>query len=115
MAEKSKSPETGPDLVETLMSATNELHKTGLGSLSWLGSDWLENFSDLGAEMLTFMADRVREDVRTQHQLLHARDLSEVQKIQTQFLQDAVDQYAAETGKLVKMSNELAEKTRPKN
>jgi hypothetical protein len=57
--------------------------------------------SDVGAEWLGFVAERVKEDVKTQHQLLHAKSISDMQHIQAQFLQQAMDDYRDETGKIV--------------
>lgn len=82
----------------------------GLGSLSWLGAKWLENLGDVGAEWLSFVAARVREDVKTQHELLHAKTIGEVQHIQAQFLRTAMDDYRQETGKIVELcSNAMTE------
>lgn len=89
-------------IFQTLTSAQT----AGLGSLSWLGTKWVETMSDVGAEWLSFVADRVKEDVKTQHQLLHAKNVGEVQHIQAQFLQKAMDDYRDETGKLVEFCSQ---------
>ena len=74
------------------------------------GVTWLETMSDFGAEWLRFVADRVHEDVETQHKLLHAKDLKEIQDIQTGFFQKAMDDYRSETGKVMEMfSKRLSE------
>lgn len=114
MSEKSKTSDTRPDPANAAISAMSELQKTGFGSLAWMGTAWLENLSDVGAEVMEFVAERVREDVKTQHELLHAKDVAEMQHIQAQFMQKAVDQYAAESGKLVEMSSELLAKAQAK-
>lgn len=71
-------------------------------------ADWLERMADVGSEMLSFMAARVGEDVQTQHALMHAKGVAEVQHIQAQFFQKAMDDYAAETAKLVTMGKKIA-------
>lgn len=78
-----------------------------LKSMSQMGLAWVEGMSDLGSEVLSFVADRIKEDVKTQHKMLHCKDVSELQKIQAEFMQTAIDQYTAETGKLVQMSQDL--------
>jgi len=102
---------------ETASSALNsmaELQKLGFGSLNWMGTAWLENMSDIGSELMSFLAERVKEDVKTQHAILHCNDATEMRKIQTEFMRKAVDQYTAETGKLVEMGNEFVSNAQSK-
>lgn len=80
-----------------------ELQKAGFGNMMGMNSAWLESLGEMGAEFMQFLAERVREDVKTQHQILHCKDVSEMQEIQARFVQKAIDQYQAETGKLVQM------------
>ncbi|WP_189368594.1 phasin family protein [Tateyamaria omphalii] len=81
----------------------------GLGALNWFGVSSIERMSDMGAEWMTFVAERVREDVALQHSLLHAKTPAEVQEVQLAFLQKAIDQYTAETGKMIELSSKLFE------
>jgi len=85
------------------LNAMADLQKMGFGSLNWMGTAWLENMRDLGSELMSFMADRIKEDVKTQHAILHCKDGEEMRIIQTDFMRKAVDQYTQETGKLVEM------------
>lgn len=78
-----------------------------LKSLSQMGLVWMEGMSDLGSEVLSFVADRIKEDVKTQHKLLHCKNVTDLQHIQAEFMQTAIDQYTAETGKLVQMSQDV--------
>ncbi len=107
MSEKSTTSKKTEGTESASMSATAELQKMGFGSLAWLGAGWVENMNNLNTEVLQFISDRVKEDIRTQQEILHAKDLTEVQEIQTRFMRDAFDQYAAETGKLIEMSNDF--------
>jgi hypothetical protein len=102
MAEKSKT--TSESYADNpAIAAIRDMQGAGFASASTMGSAWLEAMSDLGSEVLSFVADRVKEDVKTQHQVLHAKSLAEVQHIQAEFVQKAVDQYSAETGKIVEL------------
>jgi hypothetical protein len=78
----------------------------GLGSLSWLGTKWVETMSDVGAEWLSFVAERVKEDVKTQHELLHAKNIGEVQHFQAQVSAKGYDDYRDETGKIVEFCSQ---------
>ncbi|MEO1138204.1 MAG: phasin family protein [Pseudomonadota bacterium] len=99
-----KQSSTAPSKDQTSPSSIAETPAEGVGSMLGLSAFWMEAMSDMGAEVLSFVAERIKEDVKTQHQLLHCKNLGEVQHIQTQFIQKALDQYQAETGKLVEMS-----------
>jgi hypothetical protein len=114
MPEKSKASEAATEAERSVKGAISEMQEAGFGSLTWLGTDWMTTMSDIGGEMMRFMADRIKEDVKTQHEILHAKDITDVQAIQTRFMKDAFDQYAAETGKLVKISHELVAKAQAK-
>lgn len=91
---------------EKIFQTLANAQTAGLGSLSWLGTKWVETMSDVGAEWLSFIAERVKEDVKTQHELLHAKNIGEVQHIQAQFLQKAMDDYRDETGKIVEFCSQ---------
>ncbi len=115
MSEKSAQKKETGGTENPVANAMAELQKMGFGSLSWMGTDWMETMSDLSSEWLQFVSDRVKQDVKTQHRILHAKDLGEVQKIQMQFMQEAVDQYTAETGKLIDMNNAFFERMQQKS
>lgn len=107
MTTKQPIDDTVDDPAASAMKAMTDLQKAGLGPLTWMGTAMLENMSALGSEVTQFVADRIKEDVKTQHQILHCKDSGELRKIQTEFVQNAVEQYTAETGKLVEMGNQF--------
>jgi hypothetical protein len=93
-------------------SGTKEAPRVALmgafGPWAEAGAAWSEALAELGSEMLHFVAERVQEDVAVQQRLIGAANLEEVRHIQAEFVQKAIDQYAAETGRIVEMSGELA-------
>ncbi len=104
MSEKATTPQPGaaiPDPISALRP---------LAPVAWMSTAWIESLADLGSEITSFVAERIREDVKTQHAILHCKSPAELQHVQAQFMQRAFDQYAAETGKLVDMSSEIAAK-----
>jgi hypothetical protein len=107
MTEKSKTTE---DPMQSAAAAFAEWQKAGFGPMAWMGTGWITGLGDMSGEVMRFVADRIKEDVKTQHEILHAKDITEVQGIQTRFLRDALDQYAAESGKLIEMGNDLFSK-----
>lgn len=104
---KTTERDTPGDPVSQMTALMAEWQKLGLGSLSWMGSGWIERMNDMGAEWLSFVAERVQEDVRFQHQILHARSPEQVQHLQAEFLQKALDDYAAETGRILQRGSKL--------
>lgn len=91
----------------TMVDAITQWQTAGLGALNWFGAPTIEHMSALGAEWMSFVAERVKEDVALQHSLLHAKSPEDVQHLQMTFLQKAMDQYAAETGKMAELSSKL--------
>lgn len=94
----------GPTALTDLMTAMQE---AGFKSMAGAGTNWLETLADMGSEMVNFTAARVKEDVQTQHNLMHAKGIAEAQKIQAEFFQKAMNDYAVETAKLMDMSKAL--------
>lgn len=108
MPNKEKSDTTGGGKPVTGIDLTSDLatlQSLGFNQMNHFGTAWLEALSDMGSEVVNFVADRIKEDVKTQHEILHCEDLAELQEIQGRFVQKAIDQYTSETGKLVEMSH----------
>ncbi len=86
---------------ESTINAFAQLQEAGLGNMAGLSAAWMETMGEMGAEVASFVAERIREDVKTQHQIMHCKNATELQHIQSQFIQKAIDQYQTEFGKLV--------------
>lgn len=103
MAEKSPTQEKTQTAADEPLNAITQLQQAGFGSMMGMGTAWIETISDMSAEVAEFVAERIKEDVKTQHEILHCKNVGELQHIQAQFIQKAMDQYQAETGKLLEM------------
>ena len=99
----SKSRKDTEDAIKSMTDAFTQMQQLGLSSMPWMGSEWIEQMSDMGNEVLQFVAQRVEEDVALQHKLLSCKDIQELQKVQAEFIQTAINRYSEETGKLVEM------------
>lgn len=95
------------DVVALGEAAMINLEDAGLGPLRWMGAAWFEAAAKMNSEVLHFVADRIKEDVKTQHALLHCKTTKDLQEAQLAFLKDAHDQYTVETGKLVNLGMEM--------
>ncbi len=98
-----KESKSTPSAQDPARNALTALQDAGFGNMVGMSAAWAETLSDMSAEVLSFMAERIKEDVHTQHEILHCKDVSELQHIQSRFVQKAMDQYQDETGKLVEM------------
>ncbi len=114
MPEKASPARSGKTAVQGTSADTTHatsdmetLRAMGFGTITQLGAAWAETMGELGTEVASFVAERIKEDVKTQHEILHCKDPAELQEIQARFLKTAFDQYTAETGKLVEMSQEF--------
>jgi len=87
-------------------NAFSQLQEAGLGNLMGMGTAWVEAISDMGAEVTNFIAERITEDVKTQHEILHCKKIADLQQIQAGFIKKAIEQYQVETGKLVEMGTQ---------
>ncbi len=87
--------------------ALAEVRKSGLGVMMGMSEAMTEAIGNMGAEFAGFLAGRIKEDIRTQHRLLHCKDLGEIQRIQVEFFRKALDEYQAETGKLIEMGAQV--------
>lgn len=97
------------------MAATmTEAQRNGLGAAAWMSASMIETVTALGNEVVQFMAQRINEDMRTQNALMQCRDLTEMQRIHTEFLQRAVEQYTAESGKLMQLGAGVMTSAMPK-
>lgn len=88
-----------------------DMQKVELGNMVGANAAVLECMGSMGAEVMEFLAERIREDVKTQRDFMQCRDVGEMQKLQAEFVRKAVDQYQAETGKLIQMSMAMLKST----
>ncbi|WP_353473285.1 phasin family protein [Salipiger sp. H15] len=68
----------------------------------------VDTMLDIGAELQSFTAERVREDVATQHRILHCKTPADLIHIQSAFFQKASEDYRAHWGRLAELGNKLA-------
>lgn len=111
MPDKGKTTATTADATASATDVFAAFQKAGFGPMPWMGTAMVESLGDLSSEVLQFVADRIAQDVKTQHEILHCKDVTQLQKIQADFIQKAIEQYTAETVKLAQMSNDMIAST----
>jgi Phasin protein len=107
MAETVKTIEDWENPALAVLAAYAKVQKSGFTPMAWLAPQMLEKCSEMGSELAGFVAARIKEDVNLQHQLLHCKDISKLHHIQINFVQTAINQYVAETGKLTQLGTEM--------
>lgn len=83
------------------------MQQASLQALNTMGAGWVEKMSDLSAEWVRFTSERFQQDVALQHKLLHCRTPAELQAVQSEFFQAAIDRYTEEAGRMVALTQNL--------
>jgi hypothetical protein len=103
MTSKSQAPNTnGPKPTHSL-NAMEQLQAAGFGNIMGTSTAWMDAFGNITAELIDFVGERIREDVKAQSEILQCKSPSDLQQIQAQFMQKTLEHYEAETGKLVEI------------
>lgn len=113
-ATASAAPEAKTGAARPAGAALQAAHREGLGQMAWMGAATYHALAALGQEAMEFVSERIAEDMRTQHALLHCRDLQEAQRVQIEFVQKALVQYSAQTGKMVELGTGVMTAAMPK-
>ncbi|MBD3677790.1 MAG: phasin family protein [Rhodobacteraceae bacterium] len=92
------------------LTAMSEFQKVGLWPMPAAFAAWCDCMGDMGGELAEFLARRIREDVKFQHSVLHCTNPVVLREMQAEFMQKAIDQYTAETGRIAEMNQEMMER-----
>ena len=92
---------------EAVASAQQEtLHNIGAA-----GAAMLQGLTKAQTEISDFITQRIRQDVETQAAMLRCRTLDDVRDLQTRFFKTALDQYAGEASRLMKIGTDMMERS----
>ncbi len=78
------------------------------------GAALVEGFTEARKRIADFVAERLRQDIEIQGQLLSCRTLDDVRDVQSRFFRSAVDQYAAEASRMMQLGTDVVARTVPK-
>ncbi|MGJ8596183.1 phasin family protein [Sulfitobacter sp.] len=93
--------EKANDAVPPVTNLIEAMQEASTSMMSSFGPDWVATMSTVGTEMLSFVSERIKQDIQTQQDLLKAKGLAEVQQIQAAFIKRTMDDYTTEMGKLM--------------
>lgn len=105
------SPEQPVETVESPQDAVIDnvtaLQQEAVETVEHAGAALFEGVGKVQKEVAQFVSTRIREDLETQQQFLGCRSLDDLREVQVRFVKTAMDQYAAETARLMKLGSEI--------
>lgn len=107
MTQSNMETSVSADTVDMAQAFMAQVEDAGLGPIRWMGTTWLEKITGINAELARFVADRIREDIKAQHDVLHCISTKDLQAAQFAFIETAYTHYMSETAKLVKMGLDM--------
>lgn len=108
MANTRKTPD--PEIerpTDAVIDTMTQSQQEALHAMEVAGTTMLAGLNEMQREIADFVARRIREDMETQQDLLRCRNLDDVRAVQTRFFRTAMDQYAAETTRLMKLGGAM--------
>lgn len=102
-------------MTKTKTGATplSELATAGMEPLTSVGRAFIEGWVEASVEIAAFLGRRIQSDIDLQRQILQCRDPAELVRIQTAFVEKAVEEYRAETGRLTRIGHAMREAVLP--
>jgi hypothetical protein len=94
---------TADNMLETVVSG----QAGAVHAVESTGHAVLEGMARVQKEVVDFVSTRIRQDMETQKELLRCRNFDELREVQTRFLKTAMDQYAAESKRLMQLGSEV--------
>jgi hypothetical protein len=75
------------------------------------GNAVMEGMGRFHRELVDFVSERIRQDMEAQSAMLRCRSFDDLRAVQTQFLRTAMDQYADEANRLMRLGAEMMQRS----
>ena len=98
-APKTSAPDTTPGMTE--------IQAASLNSLSAFNTTMAENTARLYREWTEFMSHRLREDMALRQRLMTCSSAEDMAAVQAAFFKGAMEEYAAESRKMLQMTQDM--------
>jgi hypothetical protein len=111
MAHQHKAQEAASEIAsaqDMLIDEMTASQQEALETVEAAGRAVFDGMSRVQHEIADFVAERIRQDIEAQQELLRCRTLDDVRQVQARFFRTAFDQYAAEASRLLRLSGEMA-------
>lgn len=83
------------------------LQTLGLSVMTDYGHAWTEAMGRVGNEVTAFVAERLKEDLKTQKRILGCTDMAALQSAQAEFFETAIRQYSEAACRIMGFSRPL--------
>jgi hypothetical protein len=93
------------------LDAATKTQQRALQSIERVGASFLTGIAEMQKEVAGFVAERIRQDLEAQQELLGCRTFDEVREVQSRFFRTTLDQYSTEATKLTQLSTEVLMRT----
>jgi len=87
------------------------LPQTALAGVGSAGTAVAENVARVRQQVAEFVADRIRQDLEVQSELLGCRNIEQLGAVQSKFFRNAVDQYVTESARMLSLGTEMMTKS----
>ena len=99
------------EAIASAQEAVASAQQETLQNIGAAGAAMLEGLKKAQTEISDFLTQRIRQDVETQAEMLRCRTLDDVRDLQTRFFKTALDQYAGEATRLMKIGTDMMERS----
>lgn len=93
---------------DRLIDAVTATQQEALETIESTREAVIEMMSRAQAEISSFVAERIRQDLDVQQALLRCRNLDELRDVQVRFVRTAMDQYGDQAMQMVRIGGEVA-------
>jgi exonuclease VII large subunit len=99
---------------EANRQAAEQVRQDALQGAEVAGTAVFEGFARAQKQIADFVADRIRQDIETQSELLGCRSLEDVREVQSKFFRRAMEQYSAEARRLMNLGGDVVSRAIPR-
>jgi hypothetical protein len=103
--------ETGDTSAASTTEAITSAQQEMLQSVGVAGAAMLESLTKVQTDIADFITKRICQDVDLSAEMLRCRTLDDICTLQTHFFRTAVDQYAAEVSRLMRISTDTVQRS----
>jgi hypothetical protein len=91
------------------------LQQDAVAGANAAGTAMLQGLEEARKSVSDFLADRIRQDIEVQSQLMACRTLDDLREVQTRFFRSAVDQYSAEASRMMRLGTDVVSRSIPRS
>jgi hypothetical protein len=92
---------------DDLIDRVTVRHQEALETMEAAGEALFDGMARTQREIAEFVAERLRQDMAARQALLGCRTFQDLRDVQSRFLRTAVDQYAEETARLMRLGGDV--------